>query len=188
MKLELEDDYHINDDDNLIREGINKNGHYFFYIRKTIQSESKKKEKLIRQLQKTSKAIMKPLAKTLPKEKLEAIRLLAKKNKEECRAALTSSIESLDLKHWRALKKDCDTSDCAIIKFLESNRKNCNGFLRSHRELRYVTPDLEIVYMPKKNSSDNDKSSVLNEKVKRVLKEQVERFLCDERVRKDGSL
>jgi len=47
---------------------------------------------------------------------------------------------------------------------------------------------LEIVYTPKKESNDAQRVEVLNEKVKKVLKDQVERFLCDERVRKDGSL
>ena len=60
--------------------------------------------------------------------------------------------------------------------------------MRSIRELRYVTPDLEIVYSSSKYNEDKKKNQVLNSKVKKVLIDQVERFLCDERVRKDGSL
>jgi len=71
---------------------------------------------------------------------------------------------------------------------LDSQRKKCNGYLRSIRELRYVTPDLEIVYSSTKYTTDQKKNLVMNSKVKKILVDQVERFLCDERVRKDGSL
>lgn len=95
MKMESQDDYHLHDDEKFIREGINTRGHFYFYVRQTLNSEKKKNKKLLRQLQKTKKV------NELPKEKLEAIRKLAKENKEGCRAALSSKINNLTLDSWR---------------------------------------------------------------------------------------
>merc|ERR1712194_507598 len=137
--LVTEDKYQIHDDYQFITEGFTKHGRIAYFSKPNIKAEMNKNVKLMRQLKKSN-------GKILPKKELEKIRRLAKENKDQCKNKLTGSINNLDIKHWRELRKNCDTSDCAIIKFLDSQRKKCNGYLRSIRELRYVTPDLEIVY------------------------------------------
>jgi len=176
-----EDKYQVHDDHQYIIEGFSKTGRIAYFAKPNIKAEMNKNVKLMRQLKKSN-------GKILPIKELEKIRRLAKENKDQCKNMLEGSINNLDIKHWRELRKNCDTSDCAIIKFLDSQRKKCNGYLRSIRELRYVTPDLEIVYSSTKYTTDQKKNLVMNSKVKKILVDQVERFLCDERVRKDGSL
>jgi hypothetical protein len=172
---------HLFDDFDTVELKITGAGQIGFFVKSNMKSEKARKTLLLNAIKIHSR-------KSLPRQELDVIRKLAQKNKAECKARLLESIKDLDIKVWQKFKSNCETTDCAIIRFLDKQRGSCNGFLRSTRELSYVTPDLEIQYSMKKLKGDKLQTAGLDKSVKKVLKNQVERFLCDERVAKDGSL